>query len=83
MNATFPMAPSAAVSAFGSRRYHRFVLIFRKNRPLSSIQFIIGEIFIGGVVDTGEQFIGGVVDTGEQFIGGVVDTSDNIFPQCR
>ncbi len=32
------------------------------------MQFIIGEKFIGGVVDTGEQFIGGVVDTGEQFI---------------
>jgi hypothetical protein len=38
-----------------------------------SIQYIVGEKFIGGVVDTGEQFIGGVVDTGEQFIGGVVD----------
>ncbi len=67
----------AAVSVFGGRRYHRFVPICRKNRPLSSLQFI------GGVVDTGEQFIGGVVDTGEQFIGGVVDTGDNIFPRCR
>jgi hypothetical protein len=44
----------------------------RKNRPLSSIQFIADEKFIDGVVDTGKQFIGGggVVDTGEQFIGG-------------
>jgi hypothetical protein len=38
-----PMTPSAAVSDFGGRRYHRFVPIYRKNRPLSSIQFIIGE----------------------------------------
>jgi hypothetical protein len=36
-----PMTPS--VSDFGGRRYHRFVPICRKNRPLSSIQFIIGE----------------------------------------
>jgi hypothetical protein len=63
-----PITPSATVSDFGSRRDHRFVPICRKNRPLSSMQFIIGEKFIGGVVDTGEQFIGGVVDTGEQFI---------------
>jgi hypothetical protein len=45
-----PMTPSAAVSDFGGRRYHRFVPICRKNRPLSSIQFIIGEKFIGGVL---------------------------------
>ena len=71
MDATFhggPMTPSAAVSDFGGRRYHQFVPIGRKNRPLSSIQFIIGEKFIGGVVDSGEQFIGGVVDTGEQLL---------------
>jgi hypothetical protein len=73
----FPMTPSAAVSDFGSQRYHRFFPIFRKKRPLSSIQFI------GGVVDTGEQFIGGVVDTGKQFTGDVVDTGDSIFPRCR
>jgi hypothetical protein len=73
----FPMTPSAAVSDFGSRRYHRFVPICRKNRPLPSIQFI------GGIVDTGEQFIGGVVDYGAQFIGGVVDTGDSVFPWCR
>jgi hypothetical protein len=48
--------------------YHRFVPIGRKNRPLSSIQFIISEKFIGSFVDTGEQFIGGVVDTGEQLL---------------
>ncbi len=77
------MTPSAAVSDFGGRRYLRFVTIRRKNRPLSSIQFIADEKFIGGVVGTGEQFIGGVVDTGEQFIGGVVDTGDSIFPRCR
>jgi hypothetical protein len=72
-----PMTPLAAVSDFGGRRYHQFVPICRKNRPLSSIQVIISEKFISGVVDTGEQFISGVVDTGEQFItffSGVVDT---------
>jgi hypothetical protein len=72
-----PMTPLAAMSDFGGRRYHRFVPICRKNRPLSSIQFIISEKFISGVVDTGEQFISGIVDTGEQFITffpGVVDT---------
>ena len=71
------MTPLAAMSDFGGRRYHRFVPICRKNRPLSSIQFFFGEKFIGGVVDTGEQFISGIVDTGEQFITffpGVVDT---------
>ncbi len=69
MDATFHGGPSAAVSDFGGRRYHQFVPIGRKNRPLSSIQFIIGEKFIGGFVDTGEQFfIGGVVDTGEQLL---------------
>jgi hypothetical protein len=62
------MTPSAAMSDFGDRRYHRFVPICRKNRPLSSIQFIIGDKFIAGVVDTGEQFIGGVVDTDEQLL---------------
>jgi hypothetical protein len=62
------MTPSAAVSDFGSPRYHRFVPICRKNGPLSSIQFIIGEKFIGGVVDTGEQFISAVLDTGEQLL---------------
>jgi hypothetical protein len=51
------MTPSAAVSDFGGRRYHQFVPIGRKNRPLSSIQFIIGEKFIGGFVDTGEQLL--------------------------
>jgi hypothetical protein len=71
------MTPLAAVSDFGSRRYHRFVPfnfllsgdrryhqfvpICRNNRPLSSIQLIIGKKFIGSVVDTGEQFIGGVL----------------------
>jgi hypothetical protein len=35
---------------------------------LQKEQFIIGEKFIGGVVDTGEQFIGGVVDTGKQLL---------------
>jgi len=68
-----PMTPSAAASDFVGQRYHRFVPICRKNRAMLSIQYIVGEKFIGGVVDTGEQFIGGVVDTGEQFIGGVVD----------
>jgi hypothetical protein len=38
----------------------------RKNRPLSSLQFIAGEKC--GAIDTGEQFIAGVVDTGEEFI---------------
>ncbi len=37
-----------------------------------SIQFIAGEKFICGVVDTGEQFITGVIDTSEQFIAGVI-----------
>jgi hypothetical protein len=60
----------AAMSDFGGRRYHRFVPMCRKNRPLSSIQFITDEKCIDGVVDTGKQFIGGVVDTGELFIGG-------------
>jgi hypothetical protein len=44
-----PMTPSAAVSDFGGRRYHPFFPIFRKNRPLLSIQFIASEKFIGGV----------------------------------
>ncbi len=69
--------------------YHRSVPICRKNRPLSSIQFVGGE-FIGDVIDTGELFIGGVVlfltdinDTGKNFISkffsfiaGVVDTAE-------
>jgi hypothetical protein len=79
----FKAVPMTPVSDFGRRRYHRFVPIYRKNRPLSSIQYIGGEKYIVGVIDTGEQFIGGVVDTGVQFIGGVVDTGDNIFPRCR
>jgi hypothetical protein len=58
------MAP-AAVSDFGGRRYHPFVPICRKNRPLSSIQLIASEKFIGGVVDTGEQLIASVNDTGQ------------------
>jgi hypothetical protein len=66
-----PMTPSAAKSEFGGGRYHQFVPICRNNRPLSSIQFIASEKFIGGAVDTGKQFIGGVVDTG-----------NNIFPRC-
>jgi hypothetical protein len=37
------MTPLAAVSDFGGRRYHRFVPICRKNRLLSSIQFIVCE----------------------------------------
>ncbi len=69
MDATFHGGSNDTISG---RIYHRFVPICRKNRPLSSIQFIIGE-----------QFIGGVVDTGEHFIGGVVETGDNIFPRCR
>ncbi len=32
---------SAAVSDFGGRRYHRFVPICRKNRPLSSIPTVL------------------------------------------
>jgi hypothetical protein len=55
------VTPSAAVSDFGGRR---FVPICRKNRPLSSIQFIADEKCISGVVDAGKKFIGGVVDTG-------------------
>jgi len=70
------------MSDFGGWRYHRFVPICNKNRPLSSIQVIIGEKCIGGVVDIGEQFIGGVSYTSEQFIGSVVDTGDNIFTCC-
>ncbi len=62
-----PMTPSAAMSDFIRRKYLRFIPICRKNRPLSSIQFITDEKFI---------------DTGEQFIGGVVDTGDSIFPRC-
>jgi hypothetical protein len=49
-NKLVPMTPSAAVSDFGSRRYHRFFPICRKNRPLLSIQFIASEKFTGGVV---------------------------------
>ncbi len=60
----------SAVSDSGGWRYHQFVPMCRKNRPLSSIQFIADEKFINGVFDTGKQFIGGVGDTGEQFIGG-------------
>ncbi len=48
-----PVTPSAAVSDFSRRKYLRFILICRKNRPLSSIQFITDEKFIGSVVDTG------------------------------
>jgi hypothetical protein len=48
-----PMTPSAAVSDFGGRRYDRFVPIFRKIRPLSSI--IISETIFGGVDDTADQ----------------------------
>jgi hypothetical protein len=55
-----PMTPLVAVSDFGGWRHHRFVPICRKNRPLSSIQFIIGEKFNGGVVDTDEQFVAAV-----------------------
>jgi hypothetical protein len=62
-----PMTPSAAVSDLGGRRNHRFVPICIKNRSLSSIKFIAGKKFIGGVVDTGEQFIGGIVDTADKF----------------
>ncbi len=65
----------------GGQIYHRFVPICKKNRPLSSIHFIISEKFIGGVVDTGEgvnslsavslkpaiTFFPGVVDTGQKF----------------
>jgi hypothetical protein len=40
----------------------------RKNKPLSSQQFIAGEKFTGGVVDTGEQFIASVVDTGDKIV---------------
>jgi hypothetical protein len=75
-----PVTPLAAVSDFGGQRYHRFVPICRKNRPLSSIKFIADEKCISGVVDAGKKFMGDVVDTGKQFIGGVVDTGDNIFP---
>jgi hypothetical protein len=64
-----PMTPSAAVSDFGGRRYHR--QICRKNRPMSSIQFI---------VDTGEQFIGGVVDTGEQLLAVLLTPVIAFFP---
>jgi hypothetical protein len=78
-----PMTPSAAVSDLGGRRYLRFVPICRKNRPLSSVQFIADEKIFSSVVDTGEQLIGDVVDTGKQFIGGGVDTADSIFPRCR
>jgi hypothetical protein len=44
-----PMTPSAAVSDLGGRKYHRFVPICIKNRSLSSIKFIAGKKFIGGV----------------------------------
>jgi hypothetical protein len=53
MDAAFHAVPMAAVSDFGSLRHHRFVPICRKKKPLSSIQFIAGEKFIGGVADTG------------------------------
>ncbi len=35
--------------------------VLHKEQTWSSIQFIAGEEFIGGVVDTGEQFIAGVI----------------------
>jgi hypothetical protein len=78
-----PMTPSAVMSIFGGWRYLCFVPICRKNRTLSSIQFIANKKFINGVVDTGKQFISSVVDTGQQFIGGVVDTGDSIFPRSH
>jgi hypothetical protein len=74
------MTLSAAVSDFVGRRYHRFVLIFRKNRALLSIQYIVSEKFIGCVIDTGEQFIGGVIDTGEQFMAVSLTSVITFFP---
>jgi hypothetical protein len=70
-----PMTPSAAVSDFGGRRYHRFAPICRKNRPLLSIQFIAGEKFIGGVVDTGDSLLAVSLTPAITFFPGVVDTA--------
>ena len=69
------MTPLAAMSDFGGRRYHRFVPICRKNRPLSSIQFIIGEKFIGSVVDTGDSLLAVPLTPAITFFPSVVDTA--------
>jgi hypothetical protein len=66
------MTPSAArptsvardISIF-SRRHSQFC---RKNKPLSSQQFIASEKFTESVVDTGEEFIASVVDTGDKIV---------------
>ncbi len=47
-----PMTPSAAVSDFSRRRYLWFIPICRKNRPLSSIQFITGSVVDTGAVNS-------------------------------
>jgi hypothetical protein len=69
------MTPSAAVSDFGGRRYQRFAAICIKTRPLSSIQFITGEKYISGVVDTGDSLLAVSLTPAITFFPGVVDTA--------
>jgi hypothetical protein len=87
-----PMTPSAFVSDFGGRRYHRFVpfnfLLFLAAPHLHSVlvlvtgnKFIVGVVVTGimftGVVVTGNKFVAGVVVTGEKLIIGINDTGDH------